>query len=134
TKVQEIAFTSARAYMAGDPRRDPHRFPLIAVVDPGDLRGVVTERGTTRMVITGDSIFLANRPIHSAENRAFARYALNWLLDQTQLLPGLGPRPIVEYRVLMTQRQMQEAQWVLLGAMPLAILVLGGVVWLRRRR
>jgi cytochrome c-type biogenesis protein CcmH/NrfF len=34
----------------------------------------------------------------------------------------------------MSKTQMQTVQWVLLGAMPGGVLLLGGMVWLGRRR
>jgi len=67
-------------------------------------------------------------------NRDFVGYAVNWLLDRTQLLEELGPRPITEYRLVMTKSQLQTAQWILLAGMPGAVLLFGGLVWLRRRK
>jgi LPXTG-motif cell wall-anchored protein len=34
----------------------------------------------------------------------------------------------------MTTSQMTTVQWILLGAMPGAVLLFGGLVWLRRRK
>ena len=132
-KVEEIALSGANSFLLGDTaRKQP--FPLAVAVEKGAIKGVITERGTTRMVIVGDSIFLANRQIESAANRDFAGFALNWLLDRTQLLEGLGPRPITEFRLAMTHTQMRAAQWLLLCAMPGSALFVGWLVWLRRRR
>lgn len=78
-------------------------------------------------------MFLGNRQLDLLANRDFAGLAANWLLDRTQLLEGLGPRPVSEYRLVMTKKQLQSAQWILLGAMPGGVLVLGTLVWLRRR-
>jgi hypothetical protein len=133
-KVEEIAFSGPRAYIEGEPVGELKPLPLMVAVEKGAVKGVVTERGLTRMIVAGDSIFLGNRQIESAANRDFAGYAANWLLDRTQLLQGLGPRPITEYRLVMGAAQMQTVQWVLLGAMPGAVLLVGGLVWLRRRR
>jgi hypothetical protein len=66
-------------------------------VEKGAIKNVITERGTSRIVVVGDSIFLANHQMDSAANRDFAGYAVNWLLDRPHLLEGLGPRPITEY-------------------------------------
>jgi ABC-type uncharacterized transport system involved in gliding motility auxiliary subunit len=86
------------------------------------------------MVVVGDSVFLGNLQIESAGNRDFAASIVNWLLERTQLLAGVGPQRITQYKIVMTQAQMHQAQWVLLGALPGCVLVLGGLVWLRRRR
>ena len=68
-------------------------------------------------------------------NYYFAGQAVNWLLDSPQiLLSGLGPRPLKEYKLIMTEAQRRTVQWLLLAALPGAVLFLGGLVWLRRRR
>jgi len=53
-------------------------------------------------------------------------------LDRSQLL-AIGPRPIRQYRISMTQSQMTAARWILLAGMPGGVLLLGLLVWLRRR-
>jgi hypothetical protein len=131
--VEEIAFTGPRAAAAGDLVHKPP-LPLIVAVEKGALKDVITERGATRMIVVGDSLFLGNIQIDSAANRDFAAAAVDWLLERTQLLAGVGPRPMTEYRIVMSTSQMHQAQWLLLGALPGGVLVLGGLVWLRRRR
>jgi hypothetical protein len=133
-QVEEIAFTSPEAVAAGAAGRAPATFPLMAVVEKGAIKDVVTERGNTRMLIAGDSIFLANHQIDSAANRDFAQYAAAWLLDRTQLLAEVGIKPVEEYRFVLTRAQMQGARWLLLGGLPGCALVLGSLVWLRRSR
>jgi hypothetical protein len=131
-RVEEIAFSGPRASVAGGLARKPP-FPLMVAVEKGAIKDVIAERGSTRMIVVGDSLFLGNLQIDSAANRDFANNAVNWLLERTHLLAGLGPRPITEYRIVMTKAQLQQAQWVLLGALPGSVLFLGGLVWLRRR-
>ena len=86
------------------------------------------------MIVVGDSFFLGNRQIESAANRDFASYAANWLLDRTVLLEGIGPRPVTEFRLTMTQAQQRNVRWLLLGALPGAVLTFGCLVWLVRRK
>jgi ABC-type uncharacterized transport system involved in gliding motility auxiliary subunit len=132
-RVEELAFSGPGSYAADDlARRRP--FPLMVAVEKGAIKDVITERGSTRIVVTGDSIFLANHYINSAANRDFLGFAVNWLLERTQLLEGLGPRPIEEHRIVMTNTQLHQAQWVLLAGLPGSVLVLGGLVWLGRRK
>jgi hypothetical protein len=132
-RVDELAASGPSASAAGDLVRKPP-FPLAVAVEKGAIKDVITERGATRMVIAGDSLFLANHQIDSAANRDFAGNAVNWLLERTHLLAGLGPRPVEEHSLVMTKTQLHEAQWVLLGGLPAAVLFLGGLVWLRRRK
>lgn len=133
-QVEEIAFSGPRSELTGAPGRAPQSYPLAVAVEKGAIKNVITERGTSRIVVVGDSIFLANHQIDSAANRDFAGYAVNWLLDRPHLLEGLGPRPITEYRLAMTPSQLARTQWLLLGVMPGAVLLAGCGVWLRRRR
>jgi len=86
------------------------------------------------MVVVGDSLFLDNQLINNAANSDFVGYAVNWLLDRPTLLKGIGPRPVVEFRLVMTRQQQHQIRWLLLGALPSSVLMLGGLVWLRRRK
>ena len=132
-RVDELAFSGPRASAIGDRVHKPP-FPLMVAVEKGAIKDVITERGATRMVIVGDSLFLANHQIDSLANRDFASDAVNWLLERTQLLAGLGPRLVDEHTLVMTKTQLHQAQWVLLAGLPGSVLFLGGLVWLRRRK
>lgn len=107
--------------------------PIMAAVEKGGLRGVSADRGATRLVVVGDSVFMANNAVEQVANRQFANLALNWLLARNELLGELGPRPIKEYRLIVTKSQMNNLRLGLLAGMPGSILLLGAVVWLRRR-
>lgn len=133
-RVEELAFTSADAEVRPAVVRGPRRFPLAVAVEKGNVKGVITERGTTRIVVVGDSLFLTNHQIKSAGNEDFVHLAVNWLLERTQLLQGLGPRPVAEYRINLGAAQRHTVQWLLLGAIPGVVLLFGGLVWLRRRK
>ena len=133
-KVAEIAFASAKSYLSRDPAREGRNYPLMVALEKGEVPGVITERGSTRMVVIGDSFCLANHQIDLLANRDFAGYLANWLLDRTQLLDGLGPRPIGEYRLLLTNAQLSTIRLVLLVGMPGTSLLIGLLVWGRRRK
>ena len=131
-QVDEVAFSGPRAFPTGDlPNKK--RYPLIAAVEKGGMKGVLSERGETRIVVSGDSLFLINRQIGGGANRAFASCAINWLLSRTQFL-DIGPQQVLEHRVVMTARQLQNAEWILVAGMPGAVLLFGGLVWFRRRK
>jgi len=133
-QVTELAFSSADSTLAGDPAAPPRSYPLIAAVEQKNTVGIVNPRGTTRILVTGDSTFLGNYYIQGGGNRDFLGYAVNWLLDRPQLLEGIGPRPVTEFRLQMTRLQQREIRWLLLGALPGAVLLFGGLVWLARRK
>ena len=131
-RVDEIAFTSPGAFMVGDPTHK-RMFPVMAAVD-ATIKGVTTERGSTRLLVAGDSFFLDNQLISHADNRGFVSYAANWLLDRVQLIDAIDARPVRKYRIIMTRGQLQTTQLLLMGALPGSAVLLGGLVWLRRRR
>jgi hypothetical protein len=142
-KVDELAHTGpggvlVRTVRNGKPEINPDDprgvFSLIAAIEKGTVPGLRAERGSTRIIVAGDSMFLDNQLIESGANREFASHAVNWLVDQTYLLGGLGPRPVQEYRLNLTKAQMGTIHALLLGVMPASVLLLGALVWLRRRK
>jgi len=106
---------------------------IAMAIEKGKLQGLTADRGTTRAVVIGDSFFWNNNMLDSAANRDFASLTVNWLLDCSQLLGSLAPRPIPQFRVVMTQKQMTAVRWLLLFGMPGSVLLLGSMVWVQRR-
>jgi ABC-type uncharacterized transport system len=133
-EVDELAFSGPNATLSDSPGDPPKVYPLMAAVEQKAGAGITNPRGLTRIVVIGDSFAFGNKPIDSVENRDFIGYTVNWLLDQTQLLGGIGPKPVVEYKLLMTQSQQETVRWLLLSALPGGVLLLGGLVWLARRK
>jgi hypothetical protein len=133
-QVDELAFSSDNSVLISDPAAPPRSYPLMVAVEQKPVAGVANQRGNTRMLVVGDSIFLGNYCIEAGGNRDFVSYAANWLLDRATLLKGIGPRPVTEFRLLMTRTQQREVRWLLLGALPGAVLLFGCLVWLARRK
>jgi hypothetical protein len=142
-KVEVLAGTGPNGRVITDireklvPYERPDDFvgsvPIIAAVEKGAIRGVSADRGSTRIVVAGDSYFLRNGTIESVANLEFASYAINWLLARNEYLVALPPRPIKEYKISMTQSQRAAVGWILIGGMPASVLLLGLLVWIRRR-
>jgi len=130
-RVEALVATSeyARAGKIG-----PARFPLAVSVEKGAVKNVVTERGSTRIVAIGDSIMFANNFIEDDANKEFLSSSVNWLLERTQLMQGIGSKQVEIYRVSFTAGQLRTATWLMLGAIPGVVLAFGGLVWLRRRK
>ena len=133
-KVDELAFSGPASILMNQRGLPPHSYPLMAAVEQNEVKGLATTHGGCRMVVVGDSLFLDNQLINNAANSDFVGYAVNWLLDRPTLLKGIGPRPVVEFRLVMTRQQQHQIRWLLLGALPSSVLMLGGLVWLRRRK
>lgn len=119
---------------AFDARRDRKNVvvPLAVASEKGGVAGVAAGRGATRIVVVGDSNLFKNETIEQGNNRDFASLCVSWLLDRQQAL-AIGPRPIREWRVRLSESQIFRLRLLLLGALPGGVLLLGFVVWLRRR-
>ncbi len=133
-QVDALVLSSAGSTLDNDPVSAPRSYPLIASVDQKPVAGVAAPFGHTRIVVAGDSLFLNNKLIEAGANRDFLNYSVNWLLDRQELLAGISPRPVTEFRLRLTQKQGRQLDWLLLGALPGAILLFGGMVWFVRRK
>ena len=139
-KVAELVFTSGQgeaigrfdSQQRGEVERQG-RIPLMVAVERGGIQGIAADRGTTRMVVTGNSLFLSNVLFEDAANRDFAQLSVNWLLSRDILLGDIPPRAVTEYQISLTEHQMSRLRWIFLGAAPGGVLLFGGLVWLRRR-
>jgi gliding motility-associatede transport system auxiliary component len=91
--------------------------------------------GTTapfRVVVVGDGDFASNSFLPYMANSDFVLSAIRWLGredQQTRLRPAM-PVPAM---VLLTKRQMQAIFLVVEGLLPLSAVIVGGVVWWKRR-
>jgi hypothetical protein len=103
-------------------------------VEKGAVPGVTTDKNATRIVVAGDSLFLANNQLDQLANRDFAGFAINWLLERPELAKDLGPKEIKPYRLIMSSTQRNTLEFLLLVGMPGGTLLIGGLMWLRRRR
>jgi len=136
-QVTELLFSSATSTLVNNSAEPARSYPLAAAVEQKNASGVVNPRGLMRMVITGDSIFLNNYSIEGGlggANRDFLNNTVNWLLDRPAMLQGIGPRPVTTFRLILTNTQRMEVDWLLLAALPGAVLLLGSLVWFVRRK
>jgi hypothetical protein len=130
-KVEGIAFSGTNSV---DARGERGPRPLAVTVEQGNIKGVTLGRGDTRMVVIGDSLCFDNLNYSAAGNTYFARSAVNWLMDRPlPLLAGLGPRPLKEYKLMVTAAQFRRVCWLLLAGLPGSVLAAGALVWLSRR-
>lgn len=143
-QVEGLATTSPEGRIATDIRKggevyqSPDDFigpvPLMVAVEKGNIRGVSAERGSTRIVVVGESIFLGNETIDKLANREFASHAVNWLLARNELLVPIPPRPIKEYKLIMSKSQLSAVRWMLMLGMPGCVILMGLLVSVRRRK
>ncbi len=99
--------------------------------------GVSAEKDTAggakaRLVVYGNARVATDRWLQTGSNLEFVVNAVNWLTEDEQLI-SIRPRPAESRSMFIPPT---EGTLVVLGTvigMPLAVLLVGGIVWLRRR-
>jgi ABC-type uncharacterized transport system involved in gliding motility auxiliary subunit len=86
-----------------------------------------------RVVVIGDGDFLSNTYLANAGNRAFGERVFDWLLGDDALI-ALPPRGAPDRAMHLTQSDLSVVTWGCLVALPLALLLIGIVIGVRRRR
>jgi hypothetical protein len=104
-KVTELVFTTSTGYTVNPQERRKIRegaIPMAVAAERGAIQGVANERGASRIVAVGDSLFLSNLVFGHAANSDFANLIVNWLMNRDALLNEIGPSPVSEYQILLT--------------------------------
>jgi ABC-type uncharacterized transport system involved in gliding motility auxiliary subunit len=86
-----------------------------------------------RLVVFGNSQFLGNTQIANAGNSNLGANAVNWLVKREAAL-GIAPRTPEQVHLFLSSAQIRNIFLLSLVGLPLAGIILGVVVWLRRRR
>ena len=105
---------------------------LAVAVETSKPQGVDVDIGVTRMVVVGTSRFVDNSSL-AGGNLDFFMNSLNWLLQREQLV-AVGPKTPEEFRLDMSPNQQMAVYILVMGVMPLAVGIIGIVVWLGRRK
>ncbi len=85
-----------------------------------------------RLVAFGDSDFLTDAQIANAGNLTLAMNALHWLVQQEEAI-GIPPRAVEQVNLFLSRQQMRTILLITLLGMPAMAIVIGIVVWRRRR-
>ena len=133
-QVDELLYSSENSTLAEDRLSVPRSYPLACAVEQKPVAGAVNPHGNAHLIVVGDATFLGNTYIEAGSNRDFLNAAVNWLVERPQLVEGVGPRSITEFRLLLTEQQQYQLRWLLLGALPGGVLFFGWLVWLVRRK
>jgi ABC-type uncharacterized transport system involved in gliding motility auxiliary subunit len=91
------------------------------------------EAKKARLVVFGDSDFATNAQIASAGNATLLNDTFNWLVARQQAL-GIAAKTPEQVRLSLTSGQLSGIFWTVIGLLPLASVVAGVAVYLRRRR
>lgn len=115
----------------------------------GDLRGsfslaVAVERGgdqeqldvqikPSRMVVFGDSDFVSNKNVLTGGNKDLFMSSINWLLDREELM-AIAAKPVEDVQINLTRAQLVRLFWLNVVGIPAVAVVLGLLIWVRRRK
>lgn len=121
---------------------------IIFEPDNGDTRGPVgivmalerelvddnnPDKASQRIIVTGDSDFLANSYIGAGANLSLGMNIINWLAGDDDLIA------VEQKQAPDTQLELGDTEIMLIGTgffiiLPAALILTGVVIWLRRRR
>jgi len=113
--------TIALAVSTGAPAPPPGMPP------PADM-----PKDKPRLVVIGDSDFAVDRFFRPTANGDLFLNAVNWLAQETDLI-AIPPKPSEDHSVLLDTVQARKTFVLGVLAVPLAVLIAGGIVWWRRR-
>ncbi|MFC2163524.1 Gldg family protein [Acidobacteriota bacterium] len=85
-----------------------------------------------RLAVFGDSDFVTNRYYNLSGNGNFFLNAVNWLTEESDLI-SIQPKTSSPKTIQLTPSQGKMLFWVSLIILPLAVLVTGITVWMRRK-
>lgn len=108
--------------------------PLAVMVEASAPLGEASQTSgkSTRLVVFGDSDFASDKFFYSLGNSDMFLNSANWL-GETEELISIRPKPS-QFRMLVVSQRVWR--WIYLssiGLLPLAVAVLGGLSWWRRR-
>jgi ABC-type uncharacterized transport system involved in gliding motility auxiliary subunit len=104
----------------------------VALYDGGEVPGEGVNVVGTRLVAIGSSAFLANRNMDGT-GIDFITNLLNWMTKKETVL-GISPKVPQEYAINLSPMQLQSVTVVALLIIPGVALIVGVLVWYRRRR
>jgi ABC-type uncharacterized transport system involved in gliding motility auxiliary subunit len=108
-------------------------FSLAVAVERGAAQELLdVQIKPSRMVVIGDSDFVGNGSMVGGNQDLFMS-ALNWLLDREELM-AIAPKPIEEVKLGLSQKQIRRQIWINVVAVPLLSVVVGLIIWFRRRK
>jgi ABC-type uncharacterized transport system involved in gliding motility auxiliary subunit len=124
-----------------DPGKDipgPVSIGVVATKDLPPPAGSEAKEGETpksqkaRLVVIGDSDFASNAHFRQAGNGDLFLNAINWLAQDESFI-SIRTRNPEDRRVLLTEARARMIKYMSLLVIPISLLFLGVVVWVKRR-
>ncbi len=98
----------------------------------GEDNAATPTSSESRLVLFGDSDFASNAYFNSVANGDLLLMTIGWLAEESDLL-AIRPRDVEDRRINVTFTQSRLIFWGTVVLFPLATLVVGTAIWLRRR-
>ena len=149
--VSPLASTSSTSWLTSNPKETQYREgdpkgPLnigVTIEGParldksggpsaGDTNGKAAGDKKTRLVVIGDSDFATNKYFYSLSNSDLFLNSVNWLSGEEDLI-SIRPKPPEFRRLVITQRGWNWILYSSIALLPLAVGLVGGITWWRRR-
>jgi len=133
-KTQQYVLRKGMAYDEGQDAKGPLTLAMASGRNTGGRSPMDPGPGemTDRVVVVGDSDFASNDWIEFGNNRDFFLNCVSWLAGKPEDI-GLRPKNPELADLSLNSRQFKAVTWVILVAMPAAVILLGCFVWWLRR-
>jgi len=86
----------------------------------------------TRLMVVGDSDFAANEHFQNGGNGDLFLNAVNWLAEEESLI-SIRPKPYTFRRLVISDNATRFIRFSSVGLLPLIVLIVGGIIWYRKR-
>lgn len=102
--------------------------PLSDKAPPDSLR----QTKLTRLILIGDSDFASNQHIQNGGNGDLFLNSVNWLAEEEHLI-SIRPKPFTFRRLVVSEDASRFIRFSSLVLLPFLAIILGGIVWFRKR-
>jgi ABC-type uncharacterized transport system involved in gliding motility auxiliary subunit len=139
TTISKLFSTSADSFATSDlasseirinPAKDKHGPFTLAVA--GTFMGGAKPNASGRFVVVGNSGWASNQALGFSGNRNLLLNMVNWLSSDEDLI-SIRPKEPEDRRINLTRQQFRMVQSFSQFLLPLFVIVLGMMVWLKRR-
>ena len=141
-QIGVLAASSENGWVETDPEQDPPRFdpnvdiagpiPVAVAIERGAVMHLDLELRPARIVVVGDSDFVANGRMSGGNEDLFMN-SMNWFLERRSLM-AVGSRAYGPMYLSMDDHQRLWLFLIVVAAMPAGCALLGFAVWFKRSR
>jgi ABC-type uncharacterized transport system involved in gliding motility auxiliary subunit len=127
-----LAVAATKAITSQENGVSEEESPQEELAVEGEGSDSTAESGESRLVLFGDSDFASNAYFNEIANGDLFLMAVGWLAEEVDLL-AIRPKDPENRRINVTLGQSRMIFWASVILLPLAMLVMGTAIWMRRR-